>query len=131
MSTSAINGASYIVEVDGNIVGEDTSLSHDKSRDTLDATAKQDDHTKSLYGDQDDTLSLESLWVPTTGTRPGLDAIEQANDDKNFVTVGIQEDGTLIDSAQALVTEFNVEAENNSTAQVSIQFQLNETLSYA
>ena len=89
----------------------------------IEASSKDDDHTKWIYGKQDDTFSLEAAYVPDN---EAYLAIKAALANGEFIMLRRSENGTDVEEAEALVSNVSGDAPDNDKATISIEFQLNE-----
>jgi TP901-1 family phage major tail protein len=104
-------------------VAEQTNLSTESTRNLIEASSKDSDHTKWIYGKQDDTVSLEALYVPNDAA---FKALEDAMKNKEPVVLRRTENGTDIEEATALVSTISKEWPDNDASTVSVEFQLDE-----
>ncbi|WP_339171451.1 phage tail tube protein [Anoxybacillus sp. FSL W8-1294] len=104
-------------------VAEQTNLSTESTRNLIEASSKDSDHTKWIYGKQDDTVSLEALYVPNDAA---FKALEDAMKNKESVVLRRTENGTDIEEATALVSTISKEWPDNDASTVSVEFQLDE-----
>jgi len=125
VATLAIDGASVLLLVNVNgtptAVGEQTNLSNSAEREMIDASHKQRDHTFFVYGKQDDTLSLESLYI--TGDA-GLTALRSAQLTKTPVILRRSESGSAVQENTGLVASIEDTWPDNDVATVSVEIQL-------
>ena len=128
----ALDGAQVLVLVpvdDGSgateyiPVAEQTSLSMENTHNLIDASSKDNTHTKWLYGKEDNTLSLEALYVP--GDK-ALKALKDAKKNREKVILRRSEEGTEVEEAEALIETISYEWPDNDNSTVSVDFQLNE-----
>lgn len=104
-------------------VAEQTNLSTESTRNLIEASSKDSDHTKWIYGKQDDTVSLEALYVPNDAA---FKALGDAMKNKKTVVLRRTENGTDIEEATALVSTISKEWPDNDASTVSVEFQLDE-----
>jgi TP901-1 family phage major tail protein len=115
-----------LVETAANVfspVAQQTGLSWESTRNLIEATSKDSDHTKWVYGKKDDTVSLEAAYVPTD---TAYQALKTAMKDGTMVILRRSEDGDEIEEAEALVSSISGDAPDGDKATISIEFQLNE-----
>lgn len=105
-------------------VAEQTGLSWESTTNMIEASSKDDGHTKWIAGKKDDTLSLEAAYVPGDDAYKSLKAA-QANGE--LVVLRRSESGLEVEEAAAYVTSISGDAPDNDRATVSIEFQLNES----
>lgn len=129
--SKAIDGAQVLVMVDmgeGDVsdwqaVAEQTSLSQENTRNLIEATSKDSDHTKWIYGKKDGTLSLEKLYTPNDSA---FMAIEEAMKNGEVVVLRRTENGEDIEEATALVESISKEYPDNDASTATAEFQLDE-----
>lgn len=105
-------------------VAEQTGLSWESTTNLIEASSKDDGHTKWIPGKQDDTLSLEAAYVPDDAAYKAISDAKKAGD---LVVLRRSESGTEVEEAAAYVTTISGDAPDNDRATVSIEFQLNES----
>lgn len=129
--SKGIDGASVLLMVNmgddetpnWTAVAEQTGLSTENSRNLIEASSKDSDHTKWIYGKQDGTVTLESLYVPNDAA---FKAIEEAMNNKEVVILRRTENGEDIEEATALVSTISKEWPDNDASTCSAEFQLDE-----
>lgn len=129
--SKAIDGAQVLVIVnmgddttpDWQPVAEQTNLSIENTRNLIEATSKESDHTKWIYGKKDGTTSLEKLYVPNDSA---FMAIEDAQKNGETVILRRTEDGENIEEAEALVETISKEFPDNDASTCTADFQLDE-----
>ncbi len=129
--SKGIDGASVLLMVNlgddetpnWTAVAEQTGLSTENSRNLIEASSKDSDHTKWIYGKQDGTVTLESLYVPNDAA---FKAIEEAMNNKEIVILRRTENGEDIEEATALVSTISKEWPDNDASTCSAEFQLDE-----
>jgi len=133
------NGANFIAAVnqgtnaspDWQPIGEQTSMSHEASREEIDGSYKTNDHTVTIYGRKSDSLSLESM-MPVEGTtaRATYSTLVNALENKNELVIRKQEelpDGTVSEEdASAKITSISNQMPDNDNASFSAEFTLQE-----
>lgn len=105
-------------------VAEQTSLSVENTHNLIEATSKDSTHTKWLYGKEDDTMSLEALYVPDD---QAMKAIRDAKKNREMVILRRSENGTEVEEAEALIETMSYEWPDNDNSTVAVDFQLNES----
>lgn len=104
-------------------VAQQTGLSWESTRNLIEMTSKDSDHTKWAYGKKDDTVSLEAAYVPDD---TAYLALKTAMKNGTSVVLRRSEDGENVEEAEALVSSISADAPDGDKATVSIEFQLNE-----
>lgn len=124
----AMDGAQILVLVpvngDFKALAEQTSLSTENSHNLIDASSKDSGHTKWLYGKEDDTVSVESLYTPDD---EAYQAIKEAKKNREKIVLRRTENGVDVEEAEALIQTISNDYPDNDNATVSIDFQLNES----
>lgn len=113
----AKTGATYTA------VAEQTGLSMESSSNLIETSSKNSNHTKFIYGREDNTLSLEALYVPGDS---GLKALTDSRKNRVPVVIRRSENGVDVEEAQALVEKVSVEFPDDDVATVSVDLQLIE-----
>lgn len=103
-------------------VGVQTGLTRETTRNLIEVSGKDDDHTKWVYGRRDDTVSLEAVYVPDDA---GVQALRQALEQKQVIKIRRSEDGTAVEEADALIKSISEEWPDNDKSTVSVDLQLN------
>lgn len=130
----AMNGTSVLVlaqtGTDGTTgdpiytaVGEQTNLSTESTTNMIAADSKDSGHTKWLPGKQDDTASLEALYVPSD---TAYKAIETAKKNGELIYLRRSEDGVNVEEAPAYVQSISKNFPDNDNSTVTLSFQLND-----
>lgn len=127
----ALDGASVLVLVNVGDelnpewvpVAEQTGLTREVSRNMIDVSHKNEPHTRWLYGKQDGTVTLESLYVPGDAA---MQAIRKALHDGVTVILRRSENGVDVEEAEALVQTISDEWPDNDASTVAVDFQLSE-----
>lgn len=105
-------------------VAEQTSVSWENTHNLIDASNKDSGHTQWIYGKEDDTVSLEALYVPDD---EAFQALKEAKKNRQNVILRRSEKGTEVEEAEALIETISVEGPDNDNSTVTIDFQLNES----
>lgn len=105
-------------------IAEQTGLSLESSSNLIEVSSKNSNHTKFIYGREDDTLSLEALYVPGDA---GLKALTDSRKNRVPVVIRQSENGVDVEEAQALVEKISVEYPDDDVATVSVDLQLIES----
>lgn len=124
----ALNGSQVLLLVpdgEGYIpVAEQTGLSMESSSALIEVSHKQSNHTKFIYGREDDTLSLEAAYVPDD---TAFKAIQNAKKNRETIILRRSMDGVEVEEAEALIENISIDFPDNDASTVSIDFQLNES----
>lgn len=124
----AIDGAAVLVLADvGGVytpVAEQQGLSRESSRNMIETSHKQADHTQWIYGKKDDTLTLDALYVPGDAA---MQTLRAAMGNKTVIVIRRSENGTEIEQATALISTISDEWPDNDASTVSVEFQLSSS----
>jgi TP901-1 family phage major tail protein len=108
-------------------LGWQTDGSWETSRNLIDISVKNDDHTQFAYGRKDDTLSIEAYYPNLAEAgNAAYKALKNAFDNKDIVTIRRYELGVPAEEADCLVSTFSPSFPNDDAATVSIELQLTE-----
>lgn len=129
--SKAMDGAMVLVLVnlgdeetpDWKPCAEQTNLSTETSRNLIEASSKDSDHTKWIYGKQDDTVTLEKLYTPNDAA---FMALEDAQRNRETVILRRTEDGVQVEETVALISTISKEYPDNDASTCSVEFQLDE-----
>lgn len=124
----AIDGAEIKIKVDGDVLAQQTGATHDDSRNMIDAAHKDKDHANPIYGKEDGSVSLDFLVQPDANSTPAVDALDTALKNKNELTIVIEENGTELGSATALIENVSREYPDDDTATASADLQLKDRI---
>lgn len=115
--TDATTGAPIFTEVGGQ-----RGLSTETSREMIDASTKNSDHSSSLYGRQDTTASLEGIMMEGDA---GYDALENAINTKKTIVAEMRDRGVAYRRATVLISSLSREFADNDVVSASMEMQLN------
>ncbi len=113
----ATTGAPVYTEVGGQ-----RGLSTETSREMIDLSDKTSDHSKSGYGRQDTTASLEGIMMEGD---VGYDALEDAINNKRTIMAEIRDEGRTYRQAEVLISSLSKEYADNDAVSASMEMQLN------
>ncbi len=131
------DGLLYVDPGDGTpvLVGFQRGLTHEQTRELIDASHKGSDHTENVLGRQSGTLTMEGLRPsPALGLEASHTALYNAQNQRQRVTLQIVErdggDGSdnLTREAEALVSTITVEYPDNDVATFTVELALQEAL---
>ena len=103
-------------------VGGQRGLSTETSREMIDLSDKTSDHSKSGYGRQDTTASLEGIMMEGD---VGYDALEDAINNRRTVIAEIRDRGATYQTAEVLISSLSKEYADNDAVSASMEMQLN------
>lgn len=113
-------------------IGFQRGLSHEDTREIIDASHKNSDHSESVYGRRSGTMSLEALEPnPDIGAIATHDALRDAMESKNTILVQritTTPDGERIEQAEALIGTMSSESPDNDVSTVSVELTLQTPL---
>lgn len=110
-------------ESDWQACAEQTNLSSETTRNMIEASSKDSDHAKWLYGKQESSVSLEKLYTPNDSA---FMAIEDAMNEKETIVLRRTENGEDVEEATALVESISKEFPDDDASTCEAEFQLNE-----
>jgi TP901-1 family phage major tail protein len=103
-------------------VGGQRGLSTETSREMIDLSDKTSDHSKSGYGRQDTTASLEGIMMEGDA---GYNALENAINNKLPILAEIRDRGVTYQQATVLISSLSKEYADNDAVSASMEMQLN------
>lgn len=114
-------------------IGYQRGLSHEQTREIIDASHKNSDHAQSVYGRQSSTMSLDALIPdPDIGAVATHQALYDAQNIKKTVMVELRQTGSAGTvarrAAEALVGTISSEYPDNDVSSISVEFTLQEPL---
>lgn len=129
----AMNGAEILLLVnvsteetpDWKAVGEQTNLSRETTRNLIDASSKNVDHEKFIYGRLGERIELEALYVPDD---TAMGALKSALENRQSVLVRRSQsadDATGVEEATAMIESINENWPDEDVATVSVSMRLN------
>ncbi len=116
-----MNGADVLVLIEGDLVGSQRDVSFDESNEVIDMSSKNSRARAVDYGRYSSTVSLDSLYVPTDTAYIALKAAERAG---NKVQLMRQQEGTILESAMAVIASMSEAAPDQDAVTVSISFEI-------
>lgn len=117
----AMNGTDVLLIIDGNIVGSQRDSSREETTETIDVSSKDQREKRILPGRYGSSMSLDALYVPTDAC---YTALQNANRNGTFVTLVIQEDGIVTESAQAVVTSLSETWPDQAEAVIAVSLEI-------
>jgi len=116
-----MNGADVLVLIEGDLVGSQRDVSFDDSNDVIDVSSKNSRARRVDYGRYSSTVSMDALYVPTDTAYIALKAAERAG---NKVQLMRQEEGTILESAMAVIASMSEAAPDQDAVTVAISFEI-------
>lgn len=125
----AINGADVLLLVNTGTptvpvyeaVGSQRDVTVDESNEEVDYSSKESRAQRVGYGRYSSSLSLDSLYVWTDA---GYQALRDAMRDGELILVALQEEGTTIETADAVVTSMSRNYPDQAEATISIDLSV-------
>lgn len=117
----AMNGTDVLLIINNELVGSQRDSSREETSDEIDVSSKDGRAMRVLPGRYGSTVALDALYVPTDAAY-GL--LQAANRNGTFVTVVIQEAGTVIESALAMVTSLGEKWPDQAEAVISVALRI-------
>lgn len=112
----AMNGADILIWVEGDCVGSQRDVTLDETTEEIDVSSKDQREMRVLPGRYGATISLDALYVPTDTAYLALQSAMRAG---TFVEVVVIEEGTVVESADAIVTSLSRNGPDQGEATVS------------
>lgn len=116
-----MNGADVIIYIDGEAVGSQRDCSFEEQTATIDMSSKDSRAQRVDPGRYSATMSLDALYVPTDTAYASLLA---AMRNGTKVEVVVVEDGSALESADAVVTNLSKAAPDQGETTVSAQLTI-------
>lgn len=112
-----MNGTDILVLVDGVAVGSQRDASFDESTAEIDMSSKDAREGRVIAGRYGAKISMDALYVPSDAAYVLLKA---AMRNGTLIQINRQEEGTILESADALVTALGEKAPDQDAAVVAI-----------
>ncbi len=116
-----MNGSDILILVDGVAVGSQRDASFEETTAEIDMSSKDGRAWRGIPGRYKATLSLDALYVPSD---TAYQALLSAMRDGTTVTVNRSEEGTVTESATAIVTSISGEAPDQDGATISVDLSI-------
>ena len=117
----AMNGSDILIWIEGNCVGSQRDVTIEETTEEIDVSSKDSRFMRVLPGRYGSTISLDALYVPTDAAYLDL---QTAMRNGTFVEVVIIEDGTVEESADAIVTSLSRNGPDQGEATVSCSLRI-------
>jgi len=112
-----MNGADILIWIDGNMVGSQRDVTIDETTAEIDMSSKDARERRVIAGRYSANLSLDALYVPSD---TAYIALKAAMRDGTLVEVVRIEEGSVLESANAVVTSLSEKGPDQDAATVSI-----------
>jgi len=112
-----MNGADILIWIEGNMVGSQRDVTIDETTAEIDMSSKDARERKVIAGRYSANISLDALYVPTD---TAYIALKAAMRDGTLVEVVRIEEGSVLESANAVVTSLSEKGPDQDAATVSI-----------
>jgi predicted secreted protein len=112
-----MNGADILIWIEGNMVGSQRDVTIDETTGEIDMSSKDARERRVIAGRYSANLSLDALYVPSDTAYMALKAAMRAG---TLVEVVRIEEGTVLESANAVVTSLSEKGPDQDAATVSI-----------
>jgi len=116
-----VNGTDILVLVSGTAVGSQRDCSFDESNEEIDMSSKDSRAYRVIAGRYKASLSLDALYVPDDAS---YQALKTALRDGSLIQVNREEDGTTLETADAIVTKLSEKGPDQGPATVSISLTI-------
>jgi len=112
-----MNGADILIWIDGNMVGSQRDVTIDETTAEIDMSSKDARERRVIAGRYSANISLDALYVPSD---TAYTALKAAMRDGTLVEVVRIEEGSVLESANAVVTSLSEKGPDQDAATVSI-----------
>lgn len=112
-----MNGSDILLLVDGVAVGSQRNTSFDESTAEIDMSSKDGRAMRVIAGRYSSKIAMDSVYVPTDAAYALLKAAMRAG---TLIQINRQEEGAILESADALVTTLSEKAPDQDAAIVAI-----------
>ncbi len=112
-----MNGSDVLLLVDGVAVGSQRGVTFAETTAEIDMSSKDSRAFRLIGGRYKSTISLDALYVPDDTAYQALKTAKRAG---TLIQVNRQEEGSILESCNALITELSEEAPDQEGCTVSI-----------
>ena len=112
-----MNGADILIWIEGNMVGSQRDVTIDETTAEIDMSSKDARERRVIAGRYSANISLDALYVPSD---TAYIALKAAMRDGTLVEVVRIEEGSVLESANAVVTSLSEKGPDQDAATVSI-----------
>lgn len=112
-----MNGADILIWIEGNMVGSQRDVTIDETTAEIDMSSKNARERRVIAGRYSANISLDALYVPSD---TAYTALKSAMRNGTLVEVVRIEEGTVLESANAVVTSLSEKGPDQDAATVSI-----------
>lgn len=116
-----MNGADVLLLVDGVAVGSQRGVKFDESTAETDVSSKDSRATRVIAGRYKANVTLDALYVPDDAS---YQALKTAMRDGTLIQINRQEENTILESANALVTSISEDGPDQDAATISISLTI-------
>jgi predicted secreted protein len=118
----ALNGADVLLLVDGVAIGSQRDVTFERSTNSIDSSHKNSGADQRVIpGRRSSTLTLDALYVPDDAAYLLLRNAWETN---TMITVNRQEEGSILESAAAMITSLSERAPDMELATISISLTI-------
>jgi hypothetical protein len=121
VTQSLPNGTAVLLAIDGDIVGSQRDVMRDETTAEVDTSSKDAREMSVIAGRYGSTISLDALYVPDDS---GYERLKAAMRNGSLITAIWEEEGSVIESASALVTSISEKAPDQDAATVSVNLRI-------
>lgn len=116
-----MNGTDVLLMVDGDVVGSQRGVTFEETTAEVDYSNKDQREMIVGAGRYGSTVTLDALYVPTDN---GYERLKAAKRNGSLITVIRQEDGTVLESASALVTSMSEAFPDQEAATIAVALRI-------
>ncbi len=116
-----MNGADVLLLVEGVAVGSQRDVTFDESTEEIDVSSKDARAKRVIAGRYSATVKLDALYVPDDAS---YQALKSAMRNGTLVQINRQEENSILESANALVTAISEAAPDQDGCTISVSLTI-------
>jgi hypothetical protein len=116
-----MNGSDVLLMIDGDVIGSQRGVTFEETTAEVDYSNKDQREMIVGAGRYGATVSLDALYVPDDN---GYERLKAAMRNGSLITVIRQEEGTVLESASALVTSISEAAPDQDAATIAVSLRI-------
>lgn len=121
MTQSLPNGTAILLAIDGDIIGSQRNVTREETTAEVDTSSKDQREMTVIAGRYASTLSLDAVYVPDDD---GYGRLQAAMRNGSLITAIWEEEGSVVESAAALVTSLSTAAPDQDTATIAVGLRI-------
>jgi TP901-1 family phage major tail protein len=116
-----MNGSDVLLLVDGVVVGSQRGVTFDEATEEIDMSSKDGRAKRVIAGRYSSSITFDALYVPDDVS---YQALKAAMRNGTLIQVNRQEEGALLESADAVVTAISEEGPDQDAATISVSLTI-------